>query len=348
MISATDSSDSDTITAAALSWQMPVAAQLVKLKQQHQLPHAILIQLETSIDSRAFGWFVVQSLLCLHPQDNGLPCNECQHCQLMQSNSYPDLTFTTLLENERTHKPNRDIKIEQIRKLIHRLSLTSSLQGGKFALVYPAERMNASSANSLLKTLEEPSADAILVLLTHNAGRLPITIRSRCQQWQIARPTQQEATQWLTENGMPAEQTEDYLQLAQMDAQKALQLSARDSRQHLQDFQASLKAYLTDQCSVLSVVNGMKNIAEDELQMILQHVLVSLLHKQLEKNLETLAKRRIIELLDLIKHAAFVLQSSENNLILQLQLEDVLISLKQLLNREKLHARTSQPGNSVP
>ena len=159
----------------ALPWQRPLVQKLGSLRQQHRLPHALLIELQTQVDSRAFGWYLVMALLCESPED-GNPCQVCPACALMRANNYPDFTFTTLLENDKTHKLNKDIKIDQIRRLIHQLSLTDSRQGGKFALIYPAEKMNPSAANSLLKTLEEPSSNSTLILLTHNPGRLPVTI----------------------------------------------------------------------------------------------------------------------------------------------------------------------------
>ena len=162
----------------AEKWQLDLVKQLIELKQQQKLPHAILIELRTSVDSRSFGWHLASSLFC---QSDGQdkPCGQCQACQLMSANNYPDFFFTTLIDNDKTHKLNKDIKIDQIRRLIHQFSLTRNLQAGKVALIYPAEKLNKSSANSLLKTLEEPSSDSTLILLTHNAGRLPITIRSR-------------------------------------------------------------------------------------------------------------------------------------------------------------------------
>ncbi len=334
------------INPLAFVWQQEVIKDLLILKQNSQLPHAIMIEVETSVDSRAFGWQLVMSLLCLQRNPNQLACGECHHCQLMKANNYPDFTFTTLNENERTHKLNKDIKIDQIRQLIHHVSLTANMQSGKFALIYPAEKMNISSANSLLKTLEEPTVDTTLILMTHNAGKLPVTIRSRCQNWTLFNPQQETAQAWLIENGMDKAQIDDYLVLAQSDAQRTLELSRNNALQELEAFRESLKRFLFDQTDVVSVVNGLKDLDNETLRLIIKEVQLSFIYRQLEQPATKQRKQKTAELLDLIKYTNFVLQVEENNLNLQLQLEDVLISLKQIFNKGKNHARTKS-GDTV-
>ncbi len=334
------------INPLAYVWQQEVIKDLLILKQNSQLPHAIMIEVETSVDSRAFGWQLVMSLLCLQRNPNQLACGECHHCQLMKANNYADFTFTTLNDNERTHKLNKDIKIDQIRQLIHHVSLTANMQSGKFALIYPAEKMNISSANSLLKTLEEPAVDTTLILMTHNSGKLPVTIRSRCQNWTVFNPQQETAHSWLIENGMDETQIDDYLDLAQSDAQRALELSRNNALQQLEAFRESLKRLLFDQTDVVTVVNSLKDLDNETLRLIIKEVMLSFVYRQLEQPATILRKQKIGELLDLIKYTNFVLQVEENNLNLQLQLEDVLISLKQIFNKGKNHAR-SKSGDTV-
>ncbi len=257
----------ETIIPAALPWQLPLVQKLVSLQQRHRLPHALLVELQTQVDSRAFGWYLVSALLCENPKD-GNPCQGCQACALMRANNYPDFTFSTLLENDKTHKLNKDIKIDQIRRLIHQLSLTDSRQGGKFALIYPAEKMNPSAANSLLKTLEEPSSNSTLILLTHNPGRLPVTIRSRCQRWSLNNPDATSARAWLLEQGMQDAELDSYLQLTQSDVQLALQLHQQDFAPHLQQFGKLLHEFLDDRIAAASVVRGMDIVEPDKLRLL--------------------------------------------------------------------------------
>lgn len=330
----------------ALPWQLSLATELVDLKQSQRLPHALLIEMKTRVDSRMFGWYLVAALLCKQPIQNKLPCGSCEHCRLMQANSYPDFTFTTLQENERSGKLNKDIKIDQIRRLIHQLALTPDRDAGKIALIYPAERMNLSAANSLLKTLEEPAQNSTLILLTHHAARLPVTIRSRCQYRSINNPVPKEASKWCQEQGIADDELEAYLLLARGDVEYAVQLSEQNFIRHLQAFQIQLQEYLSGRSDVIALVNSSKDMDNEWIRQMIRNILHQFVQRQLDEPPDNQRKHRLRALLDLINHSNFVLQVEENNLNLQLQLEDVLISLKQIINEEFKNAGT-QPGYPV-
>ena len=323
----------DTIEPEALSWQIPLVERLVALKRQQRLPHALMIELETQVDSRSFGWYLVTALLC-EDQQTSKPCLKCPACQLMQANNYPDFTFTTLEENDKTHKLNKDIKIDQIRRLIHQLALTDSRQAGKYALIYPAEKMNQSSANSLLKTLEEPSANSTLILLTHNPGRLPVTIRSRCQRWPLNNPDDAAARAWMLDSGMPKEHLDAYLELAHADAQLALELMQQDfAPQHL-TFRRLLDDFLQNRIAAAAVVQGAGINEPAKLRLLVKTELVRLIYQQLQQQLTTTVKQQLAGLLELIQDNEHYLRIEDNNLNLQIQLEDLLISMKRVLTRE--------------
>ncbi len=341
-----DDSAIDLIEGKVLPWQQQTVKHLVELNQQRRLPHAILIEIATQVDSRNFGWYLVTALLCKNPGDEHRPCGACQHCRLMHANNYPDFTFTTVIENEKTHKLNKDIKIDQVRRLIHQLSLTPNLQAGKLALVYPAEKMNTSSANSLLKTLEEPADQSTLILLTHNAGKLPITIRSRCQFIKLNNPPMDMAQSWLTQQGFEAQVIQEYLQLTHQDAELALNLSKQNFIENLKQAQAHFQDYLDNQLDVVGLYNQLKNLEPSILRLIIKNVLIGSIQACLERPLEASKKQQLKHLIDLTKHSNFVLQTEENNLNFQLQLEDVLISFKQIQNRGNDNAST-EPGYLV-
>jgi len=326
-----DNDTSDVIQGQVLPWQQSLVDQLLNLKSENRLPHALLIEIRSAADCLEFGWHLVSALLCLSTQQQK-PCGHCAACHAMQANSYPDFSFTTLLENERTHKPNKDIKIDQIRQLIHRMSLTNSLPGGKIALIYPAEKMNQSSSNALLKTLEEPSADALLILLTHNAGRLPVTIRSRCQHWVVANPNPQEAAEWLADNGVPRQEIDSYLDLAQQDAQLAAALFQQQTKQQYDRFTELLEKYRSDQIDVISMAQGLKTLAPPTLRLILKLVVQKSIYRSLQRPLTESIQHSLVSSLDQLAQQERLLSIEDNNLNLQLQLEDVLISLKQILN----------------
>jgi DNA polymerase-3 subunit delta' len=93
--------------------------------------------------------------------------------------------------------PVKQISIEQIRKLTEFVYMTGHQNGYKIILIYPAESMNSAAANALLKKLEEPPADVLFLLVTHQAQHLLPTIRSRCQQIAMPIPDVQSSIDWL-------------------------------------------------------------------------------------------------------------------------------------------------------
>ena len=95
--------------------------------------------------------------------------------------NHPDVYFVSRERNEKEDKLNKNISVEQIRELERKLSLSSFLNSYKIGIIEEAEAMNAEAANSLLKTLEEPTPKTVIFLLATSASALPATIVSRCQ-----------------------------------------------------------------------------------------------------------------------------------------------------------------------
>jgi DNA polymerase-3 subunit delta' len=117
---------------------------------------------------------------------------------------HPDLHWLfPMQEQDRREKgkDRRTIGIEQVRDATGWLRLTSLSSHAKVVIVEPAEAMTLAAANALLKTLEEPTSQTYLFLVSHQPGRLPATIRSRCQLLPIPRPPRETALRWLTEGG---------------------------------------------------------------------------------------------------------------------------------------------------
>ena len=98
--------------------------------------------------------------------------------------------------DDKKRKPSREIRVEAMRDAVEFSQRTSARGKGKAVLVYPAEQMNHVTANALLKTLEEPPGDVRFVLASEAAHQLLPTIRSRCQQWHFARPSEAELAHW--------------------------------------------------------------------------------------------------------------------------------------------------------
>jgi DNA polymerase-3 subunit delta' len=174
-------------------WQRGQWRQLHQARDQGRMPHALLLTGSRGVGKRAFAEALAQALLCRRPDQDGQACGQCPPCRQWEAGSSPD--FLRVVPEEE----GKAIKVDQVRELCAGLTLTSHGGGYKVALLEPAERMNVNAANSLLKTLEEPTANTVLLLVTERPTQLPATIRSRCQQLVFPAPPRAEALAWLAE-----------------------------------------------------------------------------------------------------------------------------------------------------
>lgn len=173
----------------AYPWQMATWQQLKSNLERAHIPGAMLLQAKPGLAPQALIDRYVSGLMC--ENDASEPCGFCHACSLISSESHPDVHVVL------PEKDKKTLSVEQIRQA-NKWALESSQFGGYRVIVVPqAERMNTSAANALLKTLEEPPSACLFILSTDNAQRLLPTIRSRCEVWQIAAPTQQMACEWV-------------------------------------------------------------------------------------------------------------------------------------------------------
>ncbi len=127
-------------------------------------------------------------------------------------------------------EPKRNtLTVEQVREATQALTLTSLTAQAKVLVLEPADAMTTAAANALLKTLEEPSADTYLLLISHQPGRLPATIRSRCQSLPVRCPPVAEALAWLDGAGKGPEGV-DWMPL--LDAARGAPFRAIDWQQN--------------------------------------------------------------------------------------------------------------------
>lgn len=173
-------------------WQAAAWARLGALRAAARLPHALLVAGPGGTGTRAFAERAAQALLCGVPAE--APCGACPACRQFAAGTHPDAI--------RVEPPEagKAIPVDAVRTLVARLALTGA--GPKVALIDPAEAMNANAANSLLKTLEEPSGDSVLLLVSRRPGRLLATVRSRCQGITFGLPEPGSACAWLEEQGV--------------------------------------------------------------------------------------------------------------------------------------------------
>ena len=176
-------------------WLKPIEDEFQERLAGERLAHAFLLQGPEDVGKQALATEFIASMLCL---ENSFPaCGECRSCSLLESGAHPDRHILTFEEHPKKDELRKEIVIEQVRRLIASLQLTRSLSPRKAALICPAEAMTISAANALLKTLEEPPGDSVLILVSHNPARLPATIRSRCQNLNVRPPEASVSLEWL-------------------------------------------------------------------------------------------------------------------------------------------------------
>jgi DNA polymerase-3 subunit delta' len=315
-------------------WQKTLLEQVLSLKKQARLPHAILIEAKSEQIGAPFIWHLTMLLLCNYNQ-NIEPCGQCQSCSLMMANTYPDFTFTTLIQDSKTKKINKNIKIEQIRNLIHEVYLTRRYDNLKVVTIYPAEKMSIAGANSILKTLEEPAPYSLIILLTHNKGKVPVTIRSRCQVLTLEHPAKKIALNWLEQNGLNETESSQYLDFATGDPLLALELHAKQYATVVKQFKTQFGLYIKNEIDVIKLCSTLILLEVSLVRRLIKMVLRAyslqlsgLSEKTIKSNIQKKGGQQILALAIQVEQQLMV---EENNLNLQIQLEDVLISLRRIL-----------------
>ena len=173
-----------------LPWQSAQWQLVKKLKEADRLPHALLLTGGAGVGKKTFAKQLGSALLC-ERDEFPLACGQCRQCGFNALNTHPDFYWVELEEK------SKQIKIDQIRELVTSLGHTAQQSGYKVAVVSPAETMNISAANALLKCLEEPTPNTLIILIADVAGQLLPTIRSRCQRVHFPDASIDQLKSWL-------------------------------------------------------------------------------------------------------------------------------------------------------
>lgn len=154
--------------------------------QEGRMHHALLFEGLQGIGKATTGFHLAGHML-QYPEGASAPLqlavpqlDKPPYRQISQG-MHPALLHITRPFDHKTGKYRTAITVEEIRRITHFLSRTSGDGAWRIVIIDPADDMNRNAANALLKTLEEPPARALFILISHSSGRLLPTIRSRCQ-----------------------------------------------------------------------------------------------------------------------------------------------------------------------
>lgn len=236
------------------AWHLPYRQQLAALVASARVPHAVLFSGATGLGKRALAEYWLALLLCTAPVD-AAPCGSCQGCRLLRAHTHPDLYRVALAPN-REGKLRSEIVIEQVREVCERLMLASALGGRRVALIDPADALNAAAANALLKTLEEPPADTVLLLLADHPERMPATLRSRCRRLHLQPPSSAQALDWLAQQGLSGSAAQAALEAARGNPGQALTSVREGLLQRREAVRSELAQALTGRADLLALAQS--------------------------------------------------------------------------------------------
>ncbi len=202
-----------------LPWLAPYWRQLVAYIAHDRIPQALLLIGAAGIGKDRLSTAFAQRLLCKQPAD--FACGSCPSCILFTAGTHPDYFVI-----EPAGQGKR-ITVDSVRSLISSLSLKPHYARHRIVIFPSAHQMNIAAANSLLKTLEEPDEDTVILMLTDTPSALPATILSRCQRLNVATPPPEVAGKWLREQRV-SENLETLLALGHGAPLAALALAKTD------------------------------------------------------------------------------------------------------------------------
>ena len=237
---------------ANYSWLVEPFAKIRRDAESERLAHALLVTGGLGSGTAEFCREIAAYRLCQSPGENA--CGNCKACQLFDAGSHPDLR---LLEPEGAAK---SIRVDQIRSLTGFIAQTPQIGNWKLVIIEMADRMNQNAANALLKMLEEPSGNCLILLATERPQLLLPTVRSRCSKLRVKAPSVSQSVNYLVEQGMSQEQAE---QLVSQVGARPIQIQEWLQQDILPQWQTSMKklqALDTGQTSPIAVASELASM----------------------------------------------------------------------------------------
>ncbi|TCB60599.1 DNA polymerase III subunit delta' [Acinetobacter terrae] len=292
-----------------------------------KLGHGLLFYGKKGCGKEAFAQYFLAWILCANRHANNAPCGECGSCLWLKSDTHPN--YVHISTDEENKKQNAKIKIEKIRDLLPFVQQT--VDGWRVIVIEPAEALNMSSANALLKTLEEPGDRVVIILLADHYLKLPATIRSRLQHFALDRISEVQAGEYLSEHLPELNQTQKQLLLNlsnQMPLQ-AMQLAQAEWLNKRQEFLNDWQKLVTQKNMPMAIAtkwNKALNFSDfaQMFEYLLSDLICVKLNQQVKNpdlDLSMLSEQYTLEFLftiysDLQQSKRFIEQNVQSNLVL--------------------------------
>ncbi|MGB2359467.1 MAG: DNA polymerase III subunit delta' [Porticoccaceae bacterium] len=244
--------------ALPLPWQESLWQSFISRLDQNRLAHAIMLTGSPGIGVERIATALAQRLLCT-AELSKYACGSCKGCQLLMAGNHPDLSVLEPAEE------GKAILIDQVRELMVKLGKTAQQGGWKVALISPAEAMNISASNALLKSLEEPQGRTLLILISYRPSLVSATIRSRCQVQSLPLPDQTQASRWLADVTGDAERAQRTLEIAGGRPLLALDYLQGDSLEQRQSFETLVEQVRRGDLSPVDAAQQCHRLSSDQL-----------------------------------------------------------------------------------
>lgn len=212
-----------------------------------RIAHAYLFHGEEGIGKKLAAFLFAQTVNCETDYGAQGPdaCGTCRSCAQIDARTHPDF----LLIEPDQELANPQIKIEQVRLLEEQVVYRPLVSPWKVYLIDEADRLTQGAANALLKTLEEPAAHSLFLLVSSRPAALPTTVRSRCQSIRFVPPARpQVEAALITQRNLPPDDAHFLSMIAQGRVGLALRTDLAEARKQQEEF-----ASLTDPATLRSI-----------------------------------------------------------------------------------------------
>jgi DNA polymerase-3 subunit delta' len=319
------------------SWQHEQQGFLNGMLRAGKFPHALLFKGPEGTGKLEFAIEYARYLLCEHSHNSEVACGQCHSCQVFDADTHPDYLHIAPAD------AGKMIGVDEIRDLTIKLNKTSQFGRYTVAVIQNAEQLNRNSANALLKTLEEPTPNTVLILVCSYPHRLLPTIRSRCVQLDFPVPEAALATEYLQQQAIKDQEL--YLSLAHGSPLKAQLLAGEELAEQRKALLKNLIKVARGQAISLAMKEIDKipapilldwaiDFCDDLIRVVLQPGNTTLTHIDIHEALHNMAASSDVTALydfrDLL-----IERKKQSNIALnaQLLLEDLLLSWQKAFNR---------------
>lgn len=224
-----------------------------------KVSHAYIINGEKNAGKEFIAKVFAMALQC---EKGGLePCQECHSCKQALSNNHPDIIRVT-------HEKPNTISVDDIRSQVNNdVAIKPYSSAYKIYIINEADKMTAQAQNAILKTLEEPPAYAVLILLTANLNALLPTILSRCVVLNMKPVSDEQVKKYLMEQlQVPDYKAEVCVAFARGNVGKAKALASSEDFENVKAEALSLLKYIQDM-ELNEIITAIKKIAEYKLEI---------------------------------------------------------------------------------